>query len=71
MPRIQGVYVITNAKSAETYIGSSIDIARRWSDHRRELFTNRHKNALLQAAYDRNGVDAFVIATLEPVKEVE
>ena len=36
MPRTQGIYIITNTVTAEMYIGSSVDIARRWSDHRRE-----------------------------------
>lgn len=36
MPRTQGIYMITNTVTAETYIVSSIDIARRGSDHRRE-----------------------------------
>ncbi len=71
MPRTQGVYTITNVRTAEVYVGSSIDIARRWSDHRRELLTKRHKNALLQTAYDRDGVDAFAIGILELVGEVE
>ncbi len=34
MPRTQGIYIITNTVTAETYIGSSVDIAERWSDHR-------------------------------------
>jgi len=71
MPRIQGIYIITNLGTADTYIGSSININERWSDHLWHLKNNRHKNALLQAAYDRDGPNAFVIATLELVGEVE
>ncbi len=36
MPRTQGIYMITNTVTGETYIGSSIDIARRWPDYRRD-----------------------------------
>lgn len=71
MPRIQGVYIITNLGTADTYIGSSINIARRWSDHRWELLNKRHKNALLQAAYDHDGLNAFAVATLEVVEQIE
>lgn len=71
MARTQGIYIITNMVTAETYIGSSVDIARRWSDHRRELKTNRHKNALLQAAYDRDGLNVFHLGVLEHVEQVE
>ncbi len=36
MARTQGIYIITNTVTAETYIGSSIDIARREAGCRRE-----------------------------------
>ncbi len=39
MPRTQGIYIIMNMVTAETYIGSSVDIAERWSDHRWHLKT--------------------------------
>ena len=71
MPRTQGIYIITNTVTAEMYIGSSVDIARRWSDHRRELKTNRHKSALLQTAYDRDGLNDFYLSVLEHVEQVE
>lgn len=32
MPRTQGIYIITNTVTAETYVGSSVDIAERWLD---------------------------------------
>lgn len=69
MPRTQGIYMITNTVTAETYIGSSVDIAKRWSDHRWHLKNNRHKNALLQAAYDRDGLNAFHLGVLEHVEQ--
>lgn len=71
MPRTQGIYIITNTVTAETYIGSSVNIARRWSDHRRELKGKCHKNVLLQAAYDRNGMSAFQLDVLEHVEQEE
>ena len=71
MPRIQGVYKITNVRTTETYIGSSVDITRRWADHRRELRLGIHKNSLLQAAFACDGVRNFAITTLELVDDVE
>ena len=71
MPRIQGIYIITNTLTAETYIGSSIDIAQRWSDHRWALKNHKHKNLLVQAAYDRDGVEFFALTVLELVKDAE
>jgi len=71
MPRIQGVYKITNVRTTETSIGSSVDITRRWADHRRELRLGIHKNSLLQAAFACDGVRNFAITTLELVDDVE
>ncbi len=71
MPRIQGVYSITNVQTAEAYIGSSVDIARRWVDHRRELRLGLHKNLLMQAAFAHDGIDVFVLAILERVDQSE
>ncbi len=69
MPRTQGIYIITNLTTAETYIGSFIDIARRWVDHRRELKSKTHKNTPLQAAYERDGIEALALTVLELVKD--
>lgn len=71
MPRIQGIYIITNIGTADTYIGSSININERWSDHLWHLKNNRHKNALLQSDYNKDEVNAFAAATLELVEQIE
>lgn len=71
MPRTRGIYIITNTVTAETYIGSSVDINRRWLDHRRELKRSQHKNVPLQTAHDAHGFGAFSIAVLELVEQVE
>lgn len=71
MPRTQGIYIITNTVTAETYIGSSVNIAQRWTAHRWEMKNNRHKNPALQAAYDRDGLAAFTHAVLEIVEQAE
>jgi len=71
MPRIQGIYIITNTVTAETYIGSSVNIAQRWTSHRWELKNSRHKNPSLQVAYDRDGLSAFTNAVLELVEQAE
>ena len=67
MLRIQGIYLITNTLTAGTYIGSSVDISRRWTTHRWELKNLRHKNDALQAAWDADGPTAFNVTTLELV----
>lgn len=37
-----GIYSITNKKTGERYIGESMDIERRWKEHKEELFDHMH-----------------------------
>jgi len=60
-----GVYTITQAGSGKVYVGSSVDIRRRWQDHRRHLRRGSHPNGHLQAAWTKYGEDAFVFAVVE------
>ena len=46
-----GVYEIVTA-AGERYIGSSVDIKRRFRQHRVDLRNGKHRNAALQAAYN-------------------
>ncbi len=71
MPKIIGVYAITHRVSGRRYIGSSIDVAGRWSRHLRYLRNRRHQR-LLQRAWDKYGADAFDFTVVElcSVKEL-
>lgn len=57
---ISGVYWIKNIKTEERYIGSSIDIRRRWKEHFRVLKRNEHDAQPLQDAWNKYGKWAFV-----------
>jgi group I intron endonuclease len=59
-----GIYSIS-APSGKRYIGSAVNIARRWKAHRSALRNNRHQNAALQRACDKYGIDALHFAILE------
>lgn len=60
-----GVYQIRNIIDNKVYIGSSYDIASRWTEHQRDLRKNEHKNLHLQNAYNKYGVQNFVYEMLE------
>lgn len=66
--KTQGIYLIRNVHTNETYVGSSVDVRRRWADHKRELKAQTHKNALLQTAWDQWGASAFLLTVVEPVE---
>ena len=65
MKTIAGVYrVIIDGKS---YVGSSIDVHRRWSQHRRTLESGNHDNYKLQEAYNTSRKVEFEL--LEELKD--
>ena len=56
-----GIYKILNIKTNSFYIGSSFDIHKRWSQHKRALSNNKHCNKYLQAAYNKYGAGCFIL----------
>lgn len=56
---LSGIYRIKNNITGDCYVGSSNNINRRFSDHRRYLRTNCHINKKLQNSYNKYGEDAF------------
>lgn len=52
-----GVYTITGA--GRVYVGSSVNVRRRWYMHRRALMRGEHHSVLLQRAWDKYGEGAF------------
>ena len=60
-----GVYVIRCVPSGEVYIGSSMDVQKRFAGHRSALGRGTHHNRRLQAAWDHYGEDSFEFEVLE------
>jgi group I intron endonuclease len=60
-----GVYKLTNEMTGKFYIGSSIDIDRRFLDHKRDLNNKTHVNIILQRSWNKHGEKAFSIIILE------
>jgi group I intron endonuclease len=62
---LSGIYSITHKESGRKYIGSSVDIARRWNSHRSSLNRGVHENAYLQNAWNKYGSEAFLFEVIE------
>lgn len=62
--KMQGIYKITNVKNEKVYIGKSIDIQRRWIQHRSSLNRNVHRSGHLQNAWNKYGEDNFIFEIL-------
>ena len=54
-----GCYMIINLINGKVYVGSSINLKKRFGRHRRELRANMHPNKHFQAAYNLSGIEAF------------
>lgn len=64
-----GIYKISNTKTDTVYIGQSVNIELRWYQHLRALTNGKHKNAHLQRAFDKYGVDSFTFSVQEQCRE--
>jgi len=60
-----GIYQITNQVNGKCYIGSAVNLKRRWQHHLAALRCGGHSNLHLQRAFDKDGEEAFVFEVFE------
>lgn len=68
-----GIYEIRNTVNGKRYIGSAVDICRRFIHHRIKLVNNAHHSAKLQNAWNKHGQAAFefvVLLECAPIRDV-
>lgn len=56
---MQGIYQIRNKVNNKIYIGSSVDILRRWKEHKRRLRGDYHSNLHFQRSWNKHGENNF------------
>ena len=66
-----GIYLIVSKINGKRYIGSSVRICVRWSEHISDLRLNKHHSPLLQRHYNKYGEDDLVFSVLEVVDRAE
>jgi group I intron endonuclease len=69
LPTTSGIYLITCTANGKIYVGSSIDIGRRWKKHRYTLKNACHHNQHLQAAWNKYGESSFEVSVIEQCNE--
>ena len=54
-----GIYIIINKKNGNRYVGSSVNLKKRFRDHRCYLRNDMHDNGHLQRSWNKYGEDVF------------
>lgn len=54
-----GVYEIVNTSNGDRYIGSAVNLRKRWHVHRYKLKNDIHHSRHLQHAFDKYGAEVF------------
>jgi len=60
-----GIYKIVNIITGKVYVGSAININRRWSTHRMKLKENKHHSIKLQNSVNKHGINNFIFEVIE------
>lgn len=60
-----GIYIIQNSKNKKIYIGSAININKRWACHISLLKNNKHNNKHLQLSWNKYGFENFNFRIIE------
>ena len=64
-----GIYAIRNLINQKMYVGSAVNIKRRWKSHRSGLLHGKHHSVKLQRAWSKYGGSAFEWVVLEAVEK--
>lgn len=65
LPARAGIYAIVHIDSGRRYVGSAMDVRRRWWTHQNRLRRGRHDCHHLQRAWRKYGEAAFRIEVIE------
>ena len=69
--KISGIYIIQNILNEKLYVGSSVNINSRLSQHKYQLKKKIHSNQKLQNAVNKYGINNFRFSSLESVKNID
>ena len=64
-----GIYKILNKITNDFYVGSAIDVEKRFRHHKNRLRTEKHHNIILQRAWNKYGEANFLFEIIEEVND--
>lgn len=70
-PSQSGIYLIRNVESGKCYVGSAVNIRRRWNLHLHQLRGGKHHSIKLQRAWDLYGEGSFLLQVVVICSEKE
>lgn len=65
---LSGIYRIRNTVNGRVYVGSAVDMAKRWHEHRKHLRKGDHHSRHLQSAWSKYGEAAFAFEIIEVIE---
>lgn len=68
---ICGIYKITNLVNGKVYIGQSLDIYKRWEEHKYNINYSKYSGILLYKAFNKYGLNNFKFEIVEVCEEYE
>ncbi len=66
LPKTPGIYRISFS-TGKFYIGSAVNLRKRYRDHLSDLRAGKHKNPIMQNLYNKHGDASFIFEVLEYV----
>lgn len=60
-----GIYQIKNLITEKVYVGSAVNIDRRWYNHKSLLSNNKNKLPKLQNSVNKHGLESFIFEIIE------
>lgn len=69
IPETHGIYLITCKANGRKYVGSAVNLDKRWRLHTAQLDAGKHGNAHLQKSWNKYGPEEFFFKVLEPVED--
>ena len=68
LDKICGIYKITNNLNGKCYVGQSIDIYKRWREHKNAAYQNHQFAKPLYRAFRKYGIENFTFEILQKCK---
>lgn len=59
-----GIYEIRNVKNGRRYIGSAVNVSKRWREHLRQLEEGKHHSRFMQRCWAKNGGENFIFRVI-------